>query len=177
MEQGRRIAIVPYDPDWPAMYEKEAAVLRSLFGDALAAIHHIGSTSVPGLASKPIIDIMGEAVDLVRIDSFNDRMGDLGYTPRGEYGIPGRRYFFKGTRLKHSHHVHIFAVGSPQVWRHLAFRDFLIANPSSALDYAALKESLVRIHRSDVGAYTEGKSAFIDGILSLAPGQSEGGAG
>lgn len=173
MEQIRRVEIVPYDPDWPAMYEEEATLLRSLFGDLLAAIHHIGSTSVPGLASKPIIDIMGEAVDLERIDSFDARMQALGYMPRGEYGIPGRRYFPKGTPIHHTHHLHIFAAETRLVREHLAFRDYLAAHPDTAGEYAALKESLAEKHGTDLEAYTDGKAAFISGVVSRALGRQQ----
>ncbi len=172
MAQRRRIEIVPYDPNWPAMYEEEALLLRRLFGDVLAAIHHIGSTSVPGLASKPIIDIMGEAVDISMVDGFNERMPALGYTPRGEYGIPGRRYFPKGTPVHHTHHLHVFAAGSRIAREHLAFRDYLADHSETAGEYAALKESLAGMHRTDPEAYTDGKAAFISGVLSRALGRS-----
>lgn len=176
MKRTRRIEIVQYDPAWPAAYDEEARFLRGLFGPALTAIHHIGSTAVPGLAAKPVIDIMGEAADIRLIDGFDGQMAASGYTPRGEHGIPGRRYFRKGTPLVHTHHLHIFAAGSPLAPEHLAFRDFLVANPETAREYQALKQSLARIHRTDPVAYTDGKAAFIADVLSRAPGQSEGGA-
>jgi GrpB-like predicted nucleotidyltransferase (UPF0157 family) len=117
----RNIHIVPYNPDWQPQYESEAARLRSVFGDLLVAIHHIGSTSVPGLHAKPLIDIMPIVRDIERVEDYNEVMVALGYTTRGENGISGRRYFTKGKDDQRSHHVHIYAADNPEVTAHLQF--------------------------------------------------------
>ncbi len=87
------IEVVPYDPDWSNQFEKEALLLKLIFSDIFVAIHHIGSTSVPGLAAKPTIDIILEVKDIRLVDKFNEPMEKLGYEAWGEYGIPGRRFF------------------------------------------------------------------------------------
>ncbi len=141
-------------------------------------LHHIGSTAVPGLQAKPIIDMLAEVRDIEKIDSLNSDMIAAGYTPKGEYGIPGRRYFFKGSEEKHSHHLHAFQSGNTEVTRHLLFRDYLRSHPEEARAYASLKESLVARFPNDIDVYMQGKDAFIKEldrravIWSLTEGES-----
>ena len=143
------------------MYAAEANLLSAIFGEELVRIHHIGSTAVPGLRSKPVIDMLAEVSDIENIDSLNPAMMATGYTPMGEYGIPGRRYFFKGSEEKHSHHLHAFQTGNAEVARHLLFRDYLRSHPQEARQYASLKESLAARFPDDIDAYMLGKDAFI----------------
>ena len=86
-------AFTDYSPEWPAQFRREAARLKTLMGDELVAVHHIGSTSVPGLAAKPIIDLMPLARDIARFDALSPVLEEAGYRAWGEYGLPGRRYF------------------------------------------------------------------------------------
>ena len=89
------VEVVDYNPAWPEAYEREAAAIRTAIpAEVLVATHHIGSTSVPGLAAKPVIDISPEVTDLALMDEWDAAMEALGYTVRGEYGIPGRRFYF-----------------------------------------------------------------------------------
>ena len=161
----RRIEVVPYDSRWSLLYEDEASRLRELFGDALIAIHHIGSTAIPGIHAKPVIDLLVEAQNLEAIDVSRPTMASLGHESMGEFGIPGRRYFRKddanGIR---THQVHVFEIGSPQVARHLAFRDFMIAHPNDALRYSDLKRRLAKEHPFDPVAFMVGKDPFIQEI-------------
>lgn len=90
---GRQIVLEPYNPAWPAQFAEEEKRVREVLGDVALAVHHIGSTSVPGLAAKPVIDMLIEVSGLSALDDCNAVMQALGYTPRGEYGIPGRRYY------------------------------------------------------------------------------------
>jgi GrpB-like predicted nucleotidyltransferase (UPF0157 family) len=143
------------------MYAAEANLLSAVFAEELVRIHHIGSTSVPGLQSKPIIDILTEVRDIKKIDGLNPTMIATGYTPMGEYGIPGRRYFFKGLEEKHSHHLHAFQTGNAEIARHLLFRDYLRSHPQEARQYATLKESLAARFPYDIDAYMQDKDAFI----------------
>ena len=87
------IRVVPYNPEWPAAYEHEAATIARILGNELVAIYHIGSTSVPGLAAKPVIDIMPTVRSIEAIDRFDASFEVLGYECMGEFGIPGRRYY------------------------------------------------------------------------------------
>lgn len=126
------------------------------------AIHHIGSTAIPNIYAKPIIDILVEAKNLTQVDTRNAAMATLGYEAMGEFGIAGRRYFRKhdaaGVR---THHVHVFEQGSPESDRHLAFRDYLIAHPDEAHQYSQLKRSLANQYPDDRESYMDGKDSFI----------------
>ena len=91
----RIVEVLPYDPGWIALFAAEASLLRSVFDHEVVAVHHIGSTSVPGMKAKPIIDVLLEVRDIERVDAYNEPMRQLGYEPRGEYWLPRRRYFPK----------------------------------------------------------------------------------
>ncbi len=161
---ARNVIVVAYDPQWPVRFAEEAARLASVFGDTLLAIHHIGSTSIPGMAAKPIIDIMPVVRRIEAVDALNPGMQALGYEARGEYGIPGRRYFVKSQGDQRTHHVHVFAAGHPDVARHLNFRDYLIAHPAEAAAYASLKQALARQYPHDIEGYIAGKDGLIKEI-------------
>jgi GrpB-like predicted nucleotidyltransferase (UPF0157 family) len=111
--------------------------------------------------------------DLEKLDSLNGRMTSEGYLPRGEYGIPGRRYFFKGTGDKHTFHLHAFQNGDPQIERHFLFRDYLRSHHAAAEEYAQLKEILAARFPRDVNAYTAGKDDFIKSIDKKAAAWSK----
>lgn len=150
------------------MYEEEAERLTAVFRPILHAIHHMGSTAVPGIKAKPIIDILLAVRDIGPVDGYNQAMAALGYIAKGENGIPGRRYFRKGSDAHHTHHIHVFERGNPQIDRHLSFRDYLIAHPDAAQAYSDLKTQLARQFRSDTAAYTEAKSDFIRDVDAKA---------
>ena len=171
---ARRIEVVPHDPNWLAMFDAEAEDIAFILGAALIATHHIGSTSIPGIKAKPIIDLLIEVRDIEKMDSFNDAMIGLGYEPMGEYGIPGRRFFRKPDEFTRSHHVHVFGTGHPDIDRHINFRDYLIAHPEEAQAYGRLKEDLARRFPEDIGGYTDGKSEFIHKIDAKAKAWAEG---
>src|SRR5579884_2769667 len=114
-----RVRIVPYTQEWLSLFHQEAGLLRPVFGGELVDIHHIGSTSVPGLAAKPIIDIMPVVRHIERVDERNNAMRALDYEAMGEFGISGRRYFHKGGDHR-THHTHIFQADDlPNIERHL----------------------------------------------------------
>lgn len=156
-----RVTVVPYDSRWPTAFDAEAARLVDAVGEIFVAIHHIGSTAIPGLHAKPIIDILLEVDELSRLDARRPAFEELGYEALGEFGIPGRRYFRRnddaGTR---THQIHAFAVGTPNVERHLAFRDYMIAHPAEAAVYGALKQELAR-DRPTIEEYVAGKDAYV----------------
>lgn len=157
----RRIEVVPYDPTWPARFAEEAARLTPIFGENLVTLHHIGSTAVPGLHAKPIIDMLPEVYSLEKVEAVNDAMLAAGYEVKGENGIPGRRYFRKGGDLHRSHHVHVFAQGNPEIARHVNFCAYLRAHPVAAQHYGDLKQALAEQHPHEIVAYLNGKSALI----------------
>lgn len=146
-------ASVSYDPAWPAAYMDEAARLVAALGPALVALHHIGSTTVPGLRAKPIIDLLAEGTSLAAVDRAAPQIVALGYEAMGAFGIQGRRYFRKTDAAGRTHHLHAFEAGSPHVHRHLAFRDYLRAHPQEAAAYAALKIQLLADGQTGWDAY------------------------
>jgi len=157
-----RVRVVPYDPNWPAAFEAARAEIAAALGENLIEIHHIGSTAIAGIYAKPVIDMLPIVADLAALDRDSARMESLGYEVMGEFGIAGRRYFRRdnseGTR---THQAHAFALGSPQIERHLAFRDFMAAHPELAKQYSDLKRELAAAHPNDIEAYMDGKDGFI----------------
>lgn len=164
----RRIEVVPHNPAWSQKYALEADLLRALFSETLISIHHIGSTAIPGIKAKPVIDIIIEVVQIEAVEAFNPAMIAAGYTPRGEAGIPHRRYFRKDTDGIRSHHVHIYPQGDPNIARHLNFRDYLRTHSETAQAYSQLKEKLAQQYREDSETYTESKTDFIEHTNQLA---------
>lgn len=163
-----RVRVVPYDADWPLAFEAERDALQMVLGPAATAIHHVGSTSVPGLSSKPIIDVLVETPSLESIDGATPRLREWGYDARGEYGIAERRYFSRppGPGLKV--HLHAFESGHWQIARHLHFRDYLLDNPEDAGRYGRLKESLAVTHAEDPEAYQAAKADLIAELQAKA---------
>jgi GrpB-like predicted nucleotidyltransferase (UPF0157 family) len=154
----RKIEVVDYNPAWPRMFELESESLHRVLGVVALAIHRIGSTSVPGLSAKPVIDIFVEVTSVADIDCHEPAMAGIGYEPKGEFGIPGRRFFQKGGDNR-THHVHAFALGDPQVLRHIAFRDYLRRNPFVASEYDGLKRRIAQECHNDIEVYCQGKDA------------------
>lgn len=165
----KRVTVVPHHPDWKRQFKQESQLIQSALADNLIAIHHIGSTAIPGIQAKPIIDILVEVSDIDRVDAQSSALESLGYEAKGEYGIPGRRYFRKqnadGDR---THHLHIYETATPEVTRHLCFRDYLIAHPGDAQAYGQLKQVLADAHPNDIEAYMDGKDAFIQDMQQKA---------
>ena len=170
----RIIEVIDYDPNWVAAFEKEAATLTAIFGDRLVAVHHIGSTSVRGLAAKPVIDILVVLDDTKDINTFDAAMEAVGYRVRGECldapvpGTPGRFYFSKETNGVRTHHVHACAEGHPEIFDKLAFRDYLRAHTKEAAAYRDLKQRVAIEHRLDNIGYMRAKDAFVKSTLSEA---------
>lgn len=156
----RTIEVVDYDPRWPEAFAAEARALSAALAEPLVRVHHIGSTAVPGLKAKPVIDILLEVRSVGDLDACEPAMRQLDYVPMGEHGIPGRRFFLKGPEFR-THHVHAFRAGSPEVRRHLAFRDYLVAHPATARDYEALKAACAASCGHDNDTYCDGKNDFV----------------
>lgn len=163
----REIIIVPYDRRWPLLFESEKALLEATLGKVIVEIHHIGSTSVSGLAAKPVIDILLEVANLSELDNCNAELAHIGYTARGENGISERRYFTKGGDQR-THQVHAFMAGSSQIIRHLAFRDYLIKNKAVAEQYAGIKRAAALACENDIYRYSVLKAGFIEHHLQQA---------
>jgi GrpB-like predicted nucleotidyltransferase (UPF0157 family) len=162
------IVLEPHDPHWAALFEQEREALQGA-GSGIVEIHHIGSTAVPSVAAKPIIDIMvvveRHADGLANVAA----MQQLGYEYRGEGDVAGRHYFRKGS--PHTHHVHMYEAGHPEIGRHLRFRDYLRVHPDDARAYEALKRELAARYVSDTFRYSAAKDEFCEHIERLASGR------
>lgn len=165
---ARIVEVVPYDPAWPETYRSEIKQIGGVVGANLIIAHHIGSTAVPGMAAKPTIDILLVVRDLDLLDACNAAMMDLGFQPKGEHGIPGRRYFQKVDGEVHLVHIHGFENGHPDVARHINFRDYLTAHPETAEAYQSLKLQLAVRFKFEPAQYTSGKDAFIRAVDARA---------
>lgn len=157
---NRTITVVDYDDAWPTAFERESQRLRWTLGEVVVRIHHIGSTAVPGLAAKPVIDVLVEVTSLLDLDAKEQVMVALGYRPKGENGIAGRRYFQLGGAAR-THHVHAFVAGDEHVRRHLAFRDYLRRHPSVAAEYGDIKRAAAAACVNDSEVYSAKKNGFV----------------
>lgn len=163
------VRVRPHDPEWSRSFDQEAQNLRALWGANLLAAHHIGSTAIPSIVAKPIVDMLVEVHSVALLDELVPQMEASGYQALGEYGLPGRRYFRKehpdGSR---SHHIHAYETGSSEIHRHLAFRNYLLAHPVIANAYSTLKRRLAADHPHDSQAYMDGKAPFIRKVEAQA---------
>ncbi len=164
------VVIVDYDPRWPALYEKEKDQIEAAIGPAILAIEHIGSTAVPDLAAKPIIDIMIGIRTLDEAEWLYAPLAAIGYeyAPEFEELIPERRFFRKGPPEFRSHHLHVVEMGDEFWVRHLLFRDYLRRHAEVARAYEGLKRRLAVDYAGDRQGYTEAKTDFIRSIESRA---------
>lgn len=157
----QHIIVKSYNPDYPRLFEEEKSRLIPLFGENLVFLEHIGSTAVPGLKSKPIIDILVAAKSLSLVDAKQSAFEGLGYEYLGEFGIAGRRYLRKGGDER-THQIHVFRFDDElNLIRHLAVRDYLRAHPWVADEYGEMKAKLALEHPYDIDGYGDGKEAFM----------------
>jgi GrpB-like predicted nucleotidyltransferase (UPF0157 family) len=162
------IRVVTYEPHWKTEYLKEEQAIRELLKDELIRSFHIGSTSVPNLKAKPIIDILLVVNDILSLDNYTARFESLGYEAMGEFGISGRRYFRKGGDNR-THQIHAFQFDNIfEIERHLLFRDYLRQNPEICSAYGELKSELVERYPTDIDAYCDGKDHFVKEIEKAA---------
>jgi GrpB-like predicted nucleotidyltransferase (UPF0157 family) len=158
----RKVEVVPHDPRWRDAFEAEAKLVADALGGNVIAVHHIGSTAIPDIYAKPVVDLLVEVGDINGVDGRRPAMESLGYEVLGEYGIPGRRYFRKDDREGvRTHQVHAFEAGSAEAERHLSFRDYMLAHPADAQRYSELKRRLAAEHPQSFDGYMDGKDAFI----------------
>ena len=164
MEQVQIVKVASYDPEWPRQFIQLRDKIRPAASDLAIAIEHVGSTSVPGLSAKPVIDL-----DIV-IPSREDlpevvrRLASLGYEHRGDLGIPDRDAF-RALAGPPPHHLYVCPSGSVALRNHITLRDHLRAHPLDAAAYSALKVRLAERYSSDIDCYVQGKSEFILMIL------------
>mgnify|MGYP005795763827 CR=1 FL=1 len=164
----QHIVVTAYNPEWPNMFEMEAEKIRQILGPNCVSIFHIGSTSVDGLAAKPIIDIMPIVKNLDAVDLVSGEFEKIGYEYMGEFGIAGRRYLRKGGEER-THQIHIFAQSDKaNIQRHLAFRDYLRTHEDVKNAYAKLKRALANKYPYDIDGYCDGKEKFVKEVEAKA---------
>jgi len=163
------VSIVSHDATWSQKFSDEADRIWETLGQNVSAIHHIGSTCIPNIRAKPIIDILVEVSQIERVDDQTECMNELGYEACGEYGISGRRYFRKPNHGgQRAFHVHVFQSGSEHVLEHIAFRDYLLAHPDIARHYSDLKTKLIANGVSSSVEYQKLKAPFIEASVADA---------
>jgi GrpB-like predicted nucleotidyltransferase (UPF0157 family) len=164
----RKTNILPWTKDWEISYSHEEKILKEIFKDEWVDIFHIGSTSIPAIGyAKPIIDILIAVKDIEKVDLYNEELRKVGYEPKGENGISGRRYFPKGNEIR-THHVHIFQVGNENIKPHLDFKKYLIKHPEDAKRYGDLKIKLAKQFPENHYKYQTEKQEFVNELVKKA---------
>ena len=165
LEQGI-VRLIPYTVEWEQLFEEEKARLQTAVGEYVLDIQHVGSTSIPGIVAKPIIDIAIAVRNFEEASVCIEPIEQLGYEYRCENGIPRRHYFTKGK--PRTHHLHMNEIESRDWSDQIIFRDHLIRHPEIAKQYAELKMELAQQYPQDRQAYLDNKAPFIERILQLA---------
>ena len=171
METRRTMDVVEHDLNWVRLFEIEKVLLTNVFGNNVVKIEHFGSTSIPGLAAKPIIDILVFVHSIEQVEQCNDLMQSYGYKAKGEHGMVGRRFFNKygDDGVNKTHHVHIYEEGAnPFIGEALLFRDFLRINAETCKKYERVKKELSQKYYHQPKEYTDGKTDCVMEILELA---------
>jgi GrpB-like predicted nucleotidyltransferase (UPF0157 family) len=167
------IEIVSYDAAWPSLFEAEAVAIREVMGSLALRIEHVGSTSVPGLAAKPVIDIQVSVATLATFETHSGALAQVGYThiPLGPFDLV-YPFFQKPADQPSTHHVHLCVLGSDLERRHLAFRDYLRSHPAVGTEYVELKRSLAAAHDGATlesrERYSLSKTQFVSSVLERA---------
>jgi GrpB-like predicted nucleotidyltransferase (UPF0157 family) len=167
LERGK-VQLVPYQPVWPQLFEVEALRLRQLIGSSVEHIEHVGSTAIPGMESKPIIDLMASVPSMATATSLIALLEASGYEFRPEDSWSDRVFLANGPRARRTHHLSFTTMNSGYWKDHLLFRDFLRTNPGHVEAYSRLKRDLARRFPQDRRAYTEAKNEFVTRILVAA---------
>ena len=164
----RHIVVTPYDGRWAQDFAEIASEIREALGELALDIQHVGSTSVPGLSAKPIIDIDVVIRDGSMLDAVVLALEGIGYFHEGNLGIPGREAFgYEGKAHLQRHHLYVCPQDSPELKRHTAFRDYLRAHPDAAREYSRIKEEGAALYPNDIERYIGHKSPFIEGIYRI----------
>ena len=163
----RRIQVVPYDPAWPEIFEELSAPLRGALRGVIDSVEHVGSTSVPGLAAKPIIDIDVVVPAAAYVLTAIERLACLGYAHSGDQGIAGREAFTSPAGF-YTHHLYVCVQGSVALENHLVVRNYLRNDPEMAVAYSALKAELAERFGDDPASYGAGKTNFLLALLAKA---------
>jgi len=167
---NRPIQVEDYDPRWPFLFEQEKARITAILGNRVSMVEHIGSTAIPGMTAKPVIDIAVGIRSLSQARTYIPCLEGLGYVyePTLEQRLPERLFFWKGTPTIHTYHLHMAELDNPMLLRPIQFRDYLRNHPDAARKYGELKKELAKSCEQDMDAYVAGKTAFIERIMRKA---------
>jgi GrpB-like predicted nucleotidyltransferase (UPF0157 family) len=162
------IVVTEYDPAWPGLFGVLRGRVLDTLGELAVAVEHVGSTSVPGLAAKPVVDIDAVVPFAEHVPLAVGRLERAGYRHEGDLGIQGREAFEPPPDAPW-HHLYVLPADSEELRRHLAFRNHLRVHPEVAIAYAALKREAARRFGGDRRAYTEAKTDFVERVLAQRP--------
>jgi len=161
----KHVVVLPYDEAWKKDFEEIKAELMAVLDGLVLSVEHVGSTSVPGLAAKPIIDIDVVIEDTDCFEKVKTALETIGYQHEGDMGIPGREAFkYDGKEHLRKHHLYVCAKDSDELKRHLSFRDYLRTHPDAVKEYGRIKEEGARLYPNDIDSYIEYKAPFIENI-------------
>ena len=157
-----RVEVVPYDSSWPRNFETIRREIEAVLGEYVVAVHHVGSTSVPGMSAKPIIDLDVEIRNRSDFSAVRDQLREAGYLHEGDLGIRDREAFcYEGKPHLQKHHLYVCPTGSRELHRHLTFRDYLRTHPEAVLEYSWIKEEAAKQCRNSIESYMEYKNDCI----------------
>ena len=163
----KHVVVLPYDEQWKQDFLMIKDELTSALGQLAIRIEHIGSTSVAGLSAKPIIDIDVVIKDYTVFEDVVSALGEIGYQHSGDLGIVGREAFnYEGKDHLRKHHLYVCPADSPELKRHIAFRDYLRTHPEAVREYSRIKEEGAKQYPYDIERYIEHKSPFIEKIYA-----------
>ena len=167
---AREIIVLPYNKKWEEDFQLIKNLLLNIFKDLIIDIQHFGSTSIVGMSSKPIIDVMILVNDIQKVDDLNPKMKKAGYTPKGENGMPGRRYFqhFHEDEENHTQHVHVYEKNNSAFKEQLMFRDYLKVDRDAFEQYEEIKIQASKKFRYSPKEYTEAKTDCVNEIMKKA---------
>ena len=161
----RNIVVVPYDEKWKQCFEQIAGEVSAALGELALSIEHVGSTSVPGLAAKPIIDIDVVIEDESKLPDVVGALAKIGYQHEGNLGITGREAFgYEGKTHLMEHHLYVCPVESPELRRHVSFRDYLRGHPEAVKEYSRIKEEAALLFPHDIDGYINHKGTVIEKV-------------
>lgn len=159
----KKVKVVEYDPRWAADFETIAGEIREALGNLVLTVHHVGSTAVPGMAAKPIIDLDVEIADYTVFPAVVETLAKIGYLHEGNLGIPKREAFcYEGKSHLCKHHLYVCPSDSPELRRHLTFRDYLRSHPDAVSEYSRVKQEAAALYPEDIESYIRHKSPCIE---------------
>ncbi len=162
------VELEEYNPKWADDYKKEEKLLKEVLGDEIIEIHHIGSTSIPGLKAKPVIDILIVIKSLNDIDKIEEILKNYDYENRGQQGVSDRYFFAKGSEDARTHYIHFVEPNSNTYYNQVYFKKYLIEHPEYIKKYCDLKQELASKYANERPKYTQGKNEFITNVIKLA---------